>query len=101
MSRRFFTAITMALVLSLALAANTADGKTYVVADNNEIPAALRGYVQIALDKELLQAFYTPEQGPFDFVPMLKPRVKANEATTRAYMAFALDHFRQRFVAGN
>ena len=40
-----------------------------MLTDNGDIPAALRGYVQIALDKQLLQAFFTLEQGPFDFMP--------------------------------
>jgi serine protease AprX len=79
----------------------TSNGQTLVLADNADIPAALRGYVQIALDKQLLQAFYTLEQGPFDFQPTLKARVKPNDPTTRAFMAFALDNFRKRFVAGN
>jgi serine protease AprX len=78
---------------------NKNDGKRYPLADNNEIPLSLRGYVQIALDKELLQAFYTMEQGQFDLYPTLKARVRPNDATTRSYMAFALDSFRKRFVA--
>ncbi len=77
------------------------NGQTLVLADNAEIPSAMRGYVQLALDKGLLQAFYNLEQGPFDFQPVLKARVKANDATTRAFMAYALDNFRQRFAAGN
>ena len=77
------------------------NGQTIVLADNSEIPSALRGYVQIALDKGLLQAYFNLEQGPFDFQPTLKARVKANDATTRAFMAYALDNFRQHFVAGN
>ncbi len=77
------------------------NGQSIAIADNADIPAAMRGYVQIALDKGLLQAFYNLEQGPFDFQPTLKARVKANDATTRAFMAYALDSFRQHFVAGN
>jgi serine protease AprX len=77
------------------------NGQTIALADNADIPSASRGYVQLALDKGLLQAFYSLEQGPFDFQPVLKARVKANDATTRAFMAYALDNFRQRFVAGN
>ena len=77
------------------------NGQTIALADNNEIPSALRGYVQLALDKGLLQAYFALEQGPFDFQPTLKARVRANDATTRAFMAYALDNFRQRFVAGN
>ena len=57
--------------------------------------------MQIALDKGLLQASFSLEQGPFDFQPTLKARVKPNDATTRAFMAYALDIFRQHFVTGN
>jgi serine protease AprX len=77
------------------------NGQAIALADNSEIPSALRGYVQIALDKNLLQAYFALEQGPFDFQPTLKARVRGNDATTRAFMAYALDNFRQHFVAGN
>ncbi|HEX7316626.1 MAG TPA: S8 family serine peptidase [Pyrinomonadaceae bacterium] len=77
------------------------NGQAIALADNAEIPSAMRGYVQIALDKGLLQAFFNLEQGPFDFQPTLKARAKSGDATTRAFMAYALDNFRQRFVAGN
>jgi serine protease AprX len=77
------------------------NGVSLALADNAEIPSALRGYVQLALDKGLLQAFFALDQGPFEFQPTMKARVKANDPTTRAFMAYALDSFRQRFVAGN
>jgi serine protease AprX len=77
------------------------NGQAIALADNSEIPSASRGYVQIALDKGLLQAFFNLEQGPFDFQPTLKARVKANDATTRAFTAYALDNFRRHFVSGN
>lgn len=79
----------------------TFNGQTLALADNADIPSALRGYVQLALDKGILQAFFTLEQGPFDFFPTLKARVKPNDPTTRAFMAFALDNFRKHFAAGN
>jgi serine protease AprX len=77
------------------------NGQAIALADNSDIPSASRGYVQIALDKGLLQAYFALEQGPFDFQPTLKARVRANDATTRAFMAYALDNFRQHFVSGN
>lgn len=79
----------------------TYNGQTITLADNAAIPVALRGYVQLALDRGILQAFFSLEQGPFDLQPTLKARVKPSEPTTRAWVAYALDHFRQRFVAGN
>ena len=77
------------------------NGQTIALTDNADIPVASRGYVQDALDRGLLQAFFTVEQGPFDFQPTLKARVKPADPATRAFMAYALDHFRQHFTAGN
>jgi serine protease AprX len=76
-------------------------GLTLVVEDNAQIPLAMRGYVQFALDRGILQAFFTLEQGPFDLQPTLKARVKPADPTTRAWLAYALDHYRARFVVGN
>ncbi|HKP87577.1 MAG TPA: S8 family serine peptidase, partial [Blastocatellia bacterium] len=77
------------------------NGQTLVLADNADIPAALRGYVQFALDRGILQAYFSLEQGPFELVPTTKARVKPSDPVTRAWLAYALDHYRQRFVAGN
>ena len=76
-------------------------GQTIVLDDTTDIPAALRGYVQIALDKGILQAQFSLTQGPFDPAPVLHASVKPNDPNTRAASAFALDHYRQHFVAGN
>jgi serine protease AprX len=79
----------------------TYSGQTLTLTDNAEIPANLRGYVQLALDRGILQATFSLEQGPFDPQPTLKARVNPNDANSRAFMAYALDRFRQHFVAGN
>ena len=55
----------------------------------------------VRLDRGLLQAFFTLEQGPFDFQPTLKARVKPADPATRAFTAYALDHFQQHFTSGN
>ena len=79
----------------------TYSGQTIVLDDNSAIPPALRGYVQIALDKGILQAQFSLTQGPFDPFPVLHAVVKPNDPNTRAATAFALDHYRQHFVVGN
>ncbi len=79
----------------------TYSGQTITLSDNSDIPSALRGYVQLALDRGILQAFFSLEQGPFDLQPTLKARVKPADALTRAWFAYALDHYRQHFVSGN
>lgn len=79
----------------------TYSGQTLTVDDNAGVPPALRGYVQIALDKGILQAQFSLTQGPYDQFPVLHAVVKPNDPSTRAATAFALDHYRQHFVAGN
>jgi serine protease AprX len=76
-------------------------GQTLTLTDNADIPPAMRGYVQYALDRGILQAYFTLEQGQFDLQPTLKARVKPLDTMTRAFMAYALDNYRQHFVAGN
>ena len=62
----------------------TAGGRT--LTDNAEIPASLRGYVQLALDRGLLQAY--PAQirqvGPGQFVAVPGPRFEPSTAVRRA-----------------
>jgi len=76
-------------------------GQTIFVDDNADIPSALRGYVQIALDKGILQARFSITQGQFDPLPVIHAKVTPTDLNTRAATAFALDHYRQHFVAGN
>jgi serine protease AprX len=71
----------------------TSNGQTLVVSDQSDIPPALRGYVQIALDRGILSATFT--QSPF------LATVSPNVSVTRSDLAFALDHYRQAFAAGN
>ena len=76
------------------------NGQSVVLGDNDAIPAALRGYVQIALDRRLLQAFFGVEQGPFDVQPVMKARFNPAGGVSRAMLAFSLDAFRAQFAAG-
>ncbi|HZS46314.1 MAG TPA: S8 family serine peptidase [Blastocatellia bacterium] len=77
------------------------NGQTITLSDNSDIPAALRGYVQDALDRNLLQATFTLQQGQFDFSPTVTATFNPNGTVTRALMAYSLDNFRQHFVVGN
>jgi serine protease AprX len=76
------------------------NGQAVPLADNDAIPPAMRGYVQVALDRGLLQAFFAMEQGPYDLQPVLTARFKPADGLTRAMLAFSLDSFRRNFVAG-
>ncbi len=79
----------------------THNGQPIIVTDNADILPEHRGYVQLALDRGILQAFFSLEQGPFDPQPTLKARVKPDDPTTRAWTAYALANYRSHFVAGN
>ena len=71
--------------------------------DNAQIPGALRGYVQIALDRGLLEAFPAEvrEIGPGQFQAIPGPRFEPNTLVTRAVLVSKLALFAQAFAAGN
>jgi serine protease AprX len=71
----------------------TANGQAVTVSDQAAIPAALRGYMQIALDRGILSASFTTSP--------LAATVQPTGAVTRSSLAFALGHYRQSFAAGN
>jgi serine protease AprX len=79
----------------------TDNGQTVVMADESGIPPALRGYVQIAIDRQILNVFWSFQQGPNDLQPKLVGQVQPTSPVLRSFMAYALDHFRQGFAAGN
>lgn len=73
------------------------------VIDNADIPAPLRGYVQLAIDKGFLEVYPAElrQIGPGQFQAIPGPRVEANARVTRAALAAKFNTFAQRFVAGN
>lgn len=75
----------------------TFNGTTVVVSDQAAIPAALRGYVQLALDKGILNATFSINNGE----PHLVANVGPLSPVPRSVLASAIDHYRQAFAAGN
>jgi serine protease AprX len=72
------------------------------VIENAQIPGALRGYVQIAIDKGFLEVYQASvEQTPAGYVAKPGPRVEPNATVTRAALAAKLNLFTGRFIAGN
>jgi serine protease AprX len=71
----------------------TSNGQSVVVSDESAIPAALRGYVQLALDRGILSATFTTSP----FAATVSPAA----TVTRSSLAFAIDHYRTAFAAGN
>jgi hypothetical protein len=57
--------------------------------DDGAVPAALRGYVQLALDLQLMAAKFSLVQGPFDLQPTLQASFEPAVGVTRASYAFS------------
>jgi serine protease AprX len=84
------------------LANTTVTSNGSPLTDNAQIPGSLRGYVQVALNLGLFEAF--PAQviqiapGQFQVVP--GPRFEPSTTVTRADLAKRLNTFRQLFTTG-
>jgi serine protease AprX len=63
------------------------DGKRIPIDDAAQIPAGLAGYVQVALDMNIINAFYTVTQGPYDLLPTLHATFKPLQKVKRADFA--------------
>lgn len=63
-------------------------GDRIALDDDADIPAALRGYVQLALDLQLMRAAFTSTQGPFDFEPTIHAKFNPGLNVDRGNYAF-------------
>ena len=70
--------------------------------DNAQIPGSLRGYVQIAINKGLFEAFPAEVRqiAPGQFIAVPGPRFEPASAVTRATLAEKLLLYRQVFNIG-
>jgi len=73
------------------------NGQRIPVEDAGSIPASLRGYVQLALDRGLLNARFTVTQGPFDLQPTLHAYFDPNKAVSRAAYAVAAGRYQAAY----
>ena len=71
------------------------------LSDNAQIPGELRGYVQLAIDKVLFEAFPAEVRNVGgQFVVLPGPRFEPNTTVTRATLATKLNSFNQLFTTG-
>ena len=73
------------------------DGKRIPIDDVASIPASLRGYVQLALDRGLINARFTVTQGPFDMQPTLHAYFDPSKTVTRAAFAVAAGRYQAHY----
>jgi serine protease AprX len=73
-----------------------------VLTDNAQIPSALRGYVQIAINIGLMDAFPAQviEIAPGQYQTFPGPRFEPNSSLTRAFLARGLNTFHRLFTTG-
>ncbi len=86
-----------------ALAGSTVTFDSKPLSDNAQIPAALRGYVQIAVNNGLFEAYPAEVRnlggGKFEVLP--GPRFEPASTMTRGTLAGKLNKFNQLFTTGN
>jgi serine protease AprX len=85
-----------------SLAGTTVTFEGTPLTDNSQIPSALRGYVQLAIDKGLFEAFPAEIRqiapGVFQAIP--GPRFEPQTVVTRGTLAETLGGYRQLFTTG-
>lgn len=85
-----------------ALANSTVTYQGTALTDNAQIPGSLRGYVQIAIDKGMFEAFPAEvrQVAPGQFVVVPGPRFEPAASVTRAVLADKLNIYRSLFTTG-
>ncbi len=63
------------------------------IADAASVPAELKGYVQLALDLNILNAYFTVVQGPYDVEPTLVAHFEPNKGVTRGDYAVTITRY--------
>ncbi|UYZ59538.1 S8 family peptidase [Hymenobacter latericus] len=63
------------------------NGQRIAIDDAAQIPAGLEGYVQVALDMNIINAYYSVMQGPYDLQPTLHATFKPQQKVKRADFA--------------
>jgi serine protease AprX len=63
------------------------------VEDASDVPAELRGYVQLALDLNILNAYFSVTQGPYDLEPTVHATFSPSSEVTRADYAVAVTRY--------
>lgn len=76
------------------------DGKTYTIEDASEIPAGLEGYVSVALELNLINAYFSLTQGPYDLQPVVHATFKPLQDVTRADFAVIITRTHAQWNAG-
>lgn len=69
------------------------NGERVPVTDSDKIPANMKGYVQIALDLNILNASFQVKQGPYDLLPTMEANFSPNQKVTRGDFTVAFSRY--------
>jgi serine protease AprX len=69
------------------------------IEDAADVPANLKGYVQLALDLNILNAYFTVTQGPYDLTPTVHATFKPAAKVTRGDFAVAITRFYNAYLS--
>ncbi len=99
-------ALVQGLGLESEAAARNSDTVTVQYGDSRipiddalDIPAELRGHVQLALDLNILNAYFTVTQGPYDLQPVVHATFKPLQTVTRGGYAVAATRFFSAYLS--
>ncbi|MEH7436144.1 S8 family serine peptidase [Neobacillus drentensis] len=70
-------------------------GERIPIKDSSSIPSSLRGYVQLALDLNILNATFQVKQGTYDLVPTVEASFEPSKKVTRGDYAVAVTRYYQ------
>jgi len=73
-------------------------GQRIPIDDAADVPADLRGYVQLALDLNILNAYFSVTQGPFDLQPVVRATFKPASPVTRGEYAVVAGRFYSAYL---
>lgn len=69
------------------------------IEDADQVPAHLRGYVQLALDGNILNAYFHTTQGPYDLQPTIHATFRPTDKVSRGDYAVAATRFFSAYLS--
>ncbi|WP_270180746.1 S8 family serine peptidase [Alkalihalobacillus sp. CinArs1] len=69
------------------------NGERIQLEDASEVPTELKGYVQLALDLNILNAYFDVTQGPYDLEPTVTASFAPTKEVTKGDFAVAMTRF--------
>jgi serine protease AprX len=69
------------------------------ISDAGTVPSELKGYVQVALDMNILNAYFSVVQGPYDLTPTVVAKFEPAKTVTRGDYAIAITRYFSNYHA--